>query len=366
MKFKKQTVKVEPTKDSAYFGKIESEINDELKNRQENVLKEFAIIKGYDASIHSFHGTISLNKAEALDMVRGNWATHEDYIASWLSGLKDAIESGRAHMMQKMFKIEAIREYILLFLERDFYRHYKVRTKEKPQENLWSIWFGSEALYWGLLIAPRFYDDSWENKPGRIRKVEFGYWTIAHVLQTGFVDPENNKLVTFRNLEDFLTFYESILKRVSNSVYEKQIFDFYCDYIRTSENPLDEPFLIPEFRYDGLKQKHRYRLDFTILNCYTGERIGFELSPQSTHMAVSGINTKTQVEMNKDLTAKWNKEMQKRNEYFQQFGISTMTFTDTHLIDMKECFRIMKHYLSKRKPERKSVEELVAEIIAIK
>ncbi|MCD0472518.1 hypothetical protein [Flavobacterium sp. JAS] len=351
--------------DSKYFEKIENEITEELNKRQESVLKQFSYIKGFEATLHSFHGTISLAKSESLDMVQGTWPTHEDYISSWLSGLKDLIGSGRGHMMQKIFKVDAIREYILLFLERDFYRHYKVRTKQKPQENLWSIWFGNEIIFWGLLIAPRLVEGYWENKPGRIRKVEFGYWTIGHVLQTGLVDPENNMVLTFRDVEDFLTFYQSILKRVSNSIYEKQIFDFYCNYIRASRNSLLEPILIPEFRYDGLKKKHKFRLDFTILNCHTGQRIGFELSPQSTHMAVSGIKTKTQTEMNKDLAVKWSKEMQKRNEYFQQFGITTITFTDTHLTNMDECFKAMKHFLEKRKPESKSIQELVTEIISL-
>ncbi|WP_124019421.1 topoisomerase II [Flavobacterium hydrophilum] len=359
-------MKVETTKDSAYFERIENEITDELNKRLSGVLEDYAEIKGHVSSFQSLHGTISLNKASSLDMVHGKWATHDDYIADWLSGLKDSIESGRPSMMQKIFKIQRIREYVLLFLERDFYRHYKVRTKDKPQENLWSIWFGSETLFWGLLISPRLIEDNWENKPGRIRKVEFGYWTIGHVLKTGLVDPENNTIYKFRDLNDFLIFYESILKRVSNSIYEKQIFAFYVDYIRKSQNPLLEPLLIPEFRYEGIKQKHKYRLDFTILNCHTGERIGFELSPQSTHMAISGIKSKTQTELNKDLALKWGREMQKRNEYFQQYGITIMTFTDDNLIDMKNCFKAMEYYLSKRKADRQSVDELIQDIISIK
>lgn len=356
---------IDNKKDATYFENIEIELTAELKKRQDDVLEEYSKIKGRDASIHSFHGTIGNNKAVNLDMVHGTWATHEDYISSWLAGLKDLIASGRPTIMKDMFKVESIREYILIFLERDFYRHFKERIRQKPQENLWSIWFGSETLFWGLLIAPRLVDETWENKPGRIRRVQFGYWTVGHVLRTGLVDPENGKLYTFADLNDFLTFYESILKRVSNSIYEKQIFDFYKDYIQNSADPLSEPFLIPEFRYEGLSQKHKYRLDFTILNCHTGERIGFELSPQSTHMAVAGIRSKTQADMNKDLSKKWAHEMQKRNEYFQQFGITTITFTDDDLADMNKCFQAMKYYLEKRKPEQQSIEQQINEIISL-
>lgn len=347
------------------LGKIERDITAELKKRQLNVLAEYSKIKGAESPLGSLHGTIALNKAHNLDLVHGMWPTYEDYLSSWLSGLKDIIASGRAPMMKEIFKVQAIREYILLFLERDFYKHYKVRVKQKPQENLWSIWFGSSNFTWGLLIAPRFIDDQWENKPALVRKVAFDYWTIGHVLTTGFVDPENDKLYQFRDLDDFLNFYQAILKRVSNSIYEKKIFDLYSDYIRSSANPLTEPLLIPEFRYDGLQKNHKYRLDFTILNSHTGERIGFELSPQSSHMSVSGITTKTQVDMNKDLAKKWGHEMAKRNEYFQQYGITTITFTDEQLKDMNHCFDIMKYYLMKRKTVQKSVQQLISEIISI-
>jgi hypothetical protein len=166
-------------------------------------------------------------------------------------------------------------------------------------------------------------------------------------------------------LDDFLNFYQAILKRISNSIYEKKIFDLYSDYILASANPLAEPLLIPEFRYDGLNKNHKYRLDFTILSSHTGERIGFELSPQSSHMSVSGITTKTQVDMNKDLAKKWGHEMTKRNEYFQQYGITTITFTDEQLKDINHCFDTMKYYLMKRKTVQKSVQQLISEIISI-
>lgn len=83
-------------------------------------------------------------------------------------------------------------------------------------------------------------------------------------------------------------------------------------------------------------------------------------------MAIAGIRSKTQTELNKDLALKWGREMQKRNEYFQQYGITTITFTDDNLTDMKNCFKAMEYYLSKRKAERKSVDELIQDIISIK
>jgi hypothetical protein len=92
------------------------------------------------------------------------------------------------------------------------------------------------------------------------------------------------------------------------------------------------------------------------------ELVGFELSPHSTHMSVSKIKDKKQVEVNAELSKKWNKEMTKRNEYFSQFGITTVTFTDDDLTDMKKCFETMKGVLAKRPIEKIDLEEEIAKI----
>lgn|GEM_PF-6576304 len=45
-----------------------------------------------------------------------------------------------------------------------------------------------------------------------------------------------------------------------------------------------------ELRYEGDVSKHKYRLDFTILNSHSQRFVGFELNPQSTHIKVEGKN----------------------------------------------------------------------------
>lgn len=347
------------------FLEIEEQLTSEMKLIEREALTRYSIIKDKESSIHSLHGTISFSKPRNINLILSNWANSQDFIAGWLQGLKDKLLAGEKTIMKKLITDDVIRKYILLFLERDFFRHYKQRVRVKPQENLWSIWFGNSTLFWGLLISPRLTETEWGNKPSDIRKVQFEYWTIRHILTVGIVDPENNKIIKFENLEAFLVFYESILKRVSNSIYEKRVFDFYCNYLRKSENPLDEPLLIPEFRYLGLEKNHKYRLDFIILNSSTGERIGFEFSPQSTHMAIEGIRTKTQTQLNADLLKKWNKEMNKRNEYFQEYGITTITYTDEILSDISVCEQRISYYLSKRNNERCSVDDLISQILQI-
>ena len=52
--------------------------------------------------------------------------------------------------------------------------------------------------------------------------------------------------------------------------------------VRAAKEPLKVPLLIPEYRYEGRLPKHKYRLDFTIINPDTMDKVGFELSPWST------------------------------------------------------------------------------------
>ena len=120
------------------------------------------------------------------------------------------------------------------------------------------------------------------------------------------------------------------------------------DYLKESDDVTAEPFLIPELRYAGRDREHKYRLDFAICNPYTFEFIGFELSPASTHMAIAKMKDKTQTKVNEELSQKWEKECDKRNEYFNQYGITTITFADSDLQDMDACFEKMKYYLQKR------------------
>ena len=125
-----------------------------------------------------------------------------------------------------------------------------------------------------------------------IRRASYMYWTVEHVLTTGLIDPENKDPVTFSSIRKLIQFYSSVLKRLSRSKYEKQIVDLYLEYLKEVDEPGEVPFLIPELRYAGLEAKHLYSLDFSVLNSHTMEFMGFELSPQSSHMSVSGVKGK--------------------------------------------------------------------------
>ena len=86
-------------------------------------------------------------------------------------------------------------------------------------------------------------------------------------------------------------------------------------------------------------------MDFTILNSNINRYYSFEISPTSSHMYTS--TPYESHESKNELKGKWNKEMSKRNEYLYDFDICTITFTDTHLKDIQNCFNKILEYINK-------------------
>jgi hypothetical protein len=199
-----------------------------------------------------------------------------------------------------------------------------------------------------LVIAPALRNDEWTNDKSQMRRERYVYWTIGHVLEAGLIDPTSKTPMRFGSLEQFLVFYRSVLKRVSVSPYEQAVFDRYLEYLEASHAPLSEPLLIPEFRYAGKDAKHEYRLDFTVLNGHTLDFTGFEISPASTHIRVKEAAKKTQTKLNSELSEAWDYEVRKRNEYFQRFGVTVITFADSHLKNIDACFKEIRIKLADR------------------
>lgn len=341
---------------------IEETITDELRTLQAEALAIYCEQTERNLSLQSFHATIGGKNNTYVDSVRTQFSDFEDFKGQWLYGLRrDLLRYGRvnptsaAYRIARLLQNPVVKHYTFLFLERNFFRNYVERTRSKPGPSLWKLWFGDKNLHWGLIIAPMYRLGEWTNDKSEMRRASYTYWTVGHVLSEGLVDPDSETPYRFHDLKNFLAFYRSILKRISNSLYEQAIVERYVKYLEKSTAPMDEPFLIPELRYAGLKVEHKHRLDFTVLNAHTMSLVGFELSPHSTHYFMEGITKKTQKEINQELAKQWEKEMAKRNAYFESYGITTLTFTDTDLADMDGCFRSIAECLSKRPREVISV-----------
>ena len=349
------------------FDVVEAQLTAKLKTMIAEVLERASVINGENLTIHMFHAIIGGKNNTYVDSIRMQFPKFDDFYTRWLEGLiakaKDfeahklgkygrTLDSSSAHRVISFLKDPLIREYTQIFLERNFYRNYIPRTRAKPSDALWSLWFGDNRMNWGIILAPVYRNNAWTNDVSEIRRARYDYWTIGHIMATGLIDPNQVKPLKFTKLEQLLSFYRSVLKRVSNSQYEQTIADCYVGYVEKSRDPYAEPFLIPELRYAGLSAQHRYRLDYAVLNTHTMTFTGYELSPHSTHYSITGIKSKTQVQMNAELEKRWAHEMDKRNNYFKTFGIATVTFTDADLANMDACFTVISQYLAER-PLRK-------------
>lgn len=363
---------------SEEFQEIETDLTERLKELQPEALERASEIKEKNLSVQSLHAYIGKNNMVFVDSVRTQFSNPNDFLARWTNGLMQAIQkieqaqrekyhgntyqTTSEHDLVRFLQDETLRDYTFTFLTRNFYRNFIERTRAKPSDILWSLWFGNNNLTWGLAIAPAFRKGVWTNDKSEMRRANYGYWTIGHVLETGLLDPASSEPIKWGSLAEFLAFYRSVLKRVSNSIYEKAIADQYIAYVAESADPNSEPFLIPELRYAGVEAKHQYRLDYAVLNSHTMQFVGFELSPQSTHYSIDGLKKKTQAAVNNDLVEQWNKEMKKRNDYFKTYKIPVITFTDNHLANMAECFAEIKKFLEERSAEEVSLADQIKTI----
>jgi len=302
-----------------------------------DVLKE----TGFDNE-QSLNAKIGSKNDEFFDLKNDVIHSQEEFVSRWLDGLKtSALEDGvAAHLsIWKLLKAhKKFREYAVLFLKRSYLKRFDDLSKNRPEVEDAELWIGQENASYGLLVSPRFKKDAWENDKSEIRAFAKAYWTIGHVMATGLVIPAKDKVFKFSDIEQYLLFFQDTLVRNSGSKYEYEIAGHYCDYVRKQTDPNQVPLLIPEFRYAGLEKKHMYRLDFLVINPYTLDKVGFELSPWSTHGYLSKIGGLTQKKINEMAAENFAKEMKKHRAYFKEHSVMCLIYTDEELKDTKKIF----------------------------
>jgi hypothetical protein len=308
-----------------------------LREMLPDVLKE----TGYENE-QSLNATIGSKNDEFFNLKNDVIHSQEEFVSRWLEGLKkSALEHGvDAHLSiwKRLKKHKAFREYTVLFLKRSYLKHFDELSKNRPEVEEAELWIGQENANYGLFVSPRFRNGAWENDKSEIRAFTKAYWTIGHVMDTGLVIPGKDKIFKFSDIEQYLLFFQDTLVRNSGSKYEYEIAGHYCDYVRKQTDPNLVPLLIPEFRYAGLAKKHVYRLDFLVINPYTLDKIGFELSPWSTHGYLSKIGGLTQRAINEMAADNFAKEMKKHRSYFKEHSVMCLIFTDEDLKDTKRLF----------------------------
>lgn len=330
----------------------------QIKKDLENMLPQVLAETGMDSQ-QSLNAMIGGKAATFIDLKNEVITSQDQYISLYLKGFnraksEDGWSAGgtsfSARTLQENYDLlkssKIAQEYFMLFLKRSFLNHYDELARKRPTVGDAEIWIGQNNSDYGILVAPRYRNDNWENDESEIRHFPELYWSIGHVLRTGLVVQRDDRPMTFSSPEAYLDFFKKVLVRPSGSKYEKDIAGLYSDYVMSQPDPRKVPLLIPEYRYAGKENQHRYRLDFCIINPITLDKVGFELSPWSTHGKLTGTKDKTQKQINEEALKNFEKEMDKHRAYYQKHNVFTLIYTDTKLTDTANIFEEMKGYLA--------------------
>lgn len=329
-------------------------INNRISNMStqlRDILPEVLLSTGYKSEL-SLNAHIGSKVATFVDVKNDIIYSPSDFVAKYFQGFKKCLSTNANYktnfddLYDVFNQSKLAQEYMIQFLQRSYLKRYNEFSKKRPAIEEAEIWIGQNASDYGLLVSPRFCSGNWENDKSEIRRFKSKYWSIGHVISTGLVIPGKDKIYSFFSIQDYLNFFENVIVRQSKSKYQTNIAASYSNYVLNAKDPLLIPLLIPELRYAGREAKHKYRLDFCIIDGVTMERIGFEFSPSSSHTVISGTKNKTQKQINVEAATNFENEMEKQKSYFKRFGIFSLIYTDRDLKDMNCVFNDIKKYLS--------------------
>jgi len=306
-------------------------------------------------SEYSLHGIYGSKFADYIDIKNEVVHSPEHFIALYLEGFQKKAEASgpdasHPHNLERLRRSPNLQEYLFIFLKRTYLRNLEALSKKRPSVVEAVVWIGQNNADYGLLVTPRFNrrTGQWENDKSEIRHFSPLYWSIGHVLETGLVIPGRDEIIKFGSPEEYLNFFLNVIVRNSGSRYEYALANTYREYALSTPEPYRVPLLIPEFRYDGFSATHKYRLDFTIIDPYELTKIGFELSPWSTHGYLSKVKGLTQSEINKMAQDNFEREMKKHKDFFRKYGIFVLIYTDSDLANLAQVFADMKRSLESK------------------
>lgn len=324
-----------------------TKMTESLRVRLPKVLSETGIAN--EASLNAIIGGKS---AHFIDLHHAVILSPDQYATLYMKGFRKQMspEGARfpnAHRrnFERLKASKVAQEYFMLFLKRSYLKHFDELSRVRPHLTESGIWIGQNKADYGLLITPRYVNGVWENDRSEIRHFPKLYWTIGHVLEVGFVVQDDPDRIMFADVKQYLAFFKNTLVRASGSPYERALAEKYIAFVREAKDPESVPLLIPEFRYEGKQRDHRYRLDFCIIDPFTMQKVGYELSPWSTHGYLSKLKGLTQKDINEMAKDNFEREMTKHRSFFSKHGIYALIYTDTQLTDMGSIFGEMKQYL---------------------
>jgi hypothetical protein len=343
--------------------KVISAIKEELREILDDAMYESG--KSSELELNAYIGS---KNDDFIDLKNEVIGTPDEFISKWLQGMKKGYEEGLGNKFKSMYDMLIdpqcgnFRKYCNLFLRRSFLKRYDDLSKTRPHQDHASYWFGVNDADFGLFISPRFNKntDQWENDVSEIRVFNEPYWTIGHILKTGICYPDEDRKKLFNTVDEYLDFFYDQI-RLTKSTYQKQIAKKYIAFVQSSQTPKSIPLLLPEVKFSP-GRKHKYRLDFLVIDPYTMDKIGIELSPWSTHGYLSGKH-KTMQELNNEALSNFDREVQKIKDYYKKHNIYTLIFPDSDLQSTDKIFEDITRHLNPKKPSQQYSLDLFNEFL---
>jgi hypothetical protein len=92
------------------------------------------------------------------------------------------------------------------------------------------------------------------------------------------------------------------------------------------------------------------------IDSFTVQKIGFELSPWSSHGQLKNTKKKLVKQVNAEAKANFEREVRKAEAYFLSYDIHVTAFTDSDLAKPDEVFKRIARYL---RPERRGQQLMI-------
>ncbi len=168
-----------------------------------------------ERSIGALHGRVGGKNAEFIDIKNEVIRSPEEYVAFWIRGLLQALRERKPlsvgdsyyDIFLAMREDPIVRDYITTFLRRTYLNNHEALSRVRPRVEDAEIWIGQNNASYGILVTPRLRGGQWENDKSEIRHFTEDYWTIGHILETGFVVPGEPDRIRFGDVESYLSFF---------------------------------------------------------------------------------------------------------------------------------------------------------------
>jgi len=328
-------------------------------------MRDYIVLKLCLDNVLSLNANIGYRYNSYINVKQDTIKTVDEFKGLWYEGFKkevlasQAIPEEKRHnkhnfclRLLKAFKEDiGVRQYVEFYLERSFLKNYLEYSRVKPPLNE-ILWIGDNSNILGIPIVPILRNGNWENDKSEVRKLNCEYWSIGHVLKSGLVYPFENKTEHFYSVDEYLDFFKIFVNSQSSvSMYENKIAAKYCEFVKQKDFDAQKliPLLIPQFRYGGTEKKHKYRIDFMIVNPFTQKKYAIEISPYSTH------NKKQQ----------FIRDSEKINSFVAKYDMTFLEFTDNHLKSINSLFDCISIYLQPEKLSKVLYETSIRELLNI-